>query len=119
MEQGSLTSTDGSARVTEEGGEATHLVVDTTLYTPEALFRACYTFTDRCYLFLRQQGAHEIVVEFRPSSPAGPLADVVGAFANELINQRVRADIARETRAIRERIVAQAFAEADFRAPAP
>ena len=39
------------------------------------------------------------------------------AELNELINQRVRTDVARETRAIRERIVAQAFAEADFRAP--
>ncbi len=110
-------STASPASVNEEKGEVASLLVDTTLYTPEALFRACYAFTDRCYLFLKQVSAHEILVEFRrsPSSPA--LADVVGAFANELIDQRVRADIARETRAIRERIVAQAFAEADFRAP--
>ena len=106
-----------SSSVNEGGSEGASLLVDTTLYTPEALFRACYAFTDRCYLFLKQVSAHEILVEFRRSQSSPALADLVGAFANELIDQRVRADIARETRAIRERIVAQAFAEADFRAP--
>jgi His-Xaa-Ser system protein HxsD len=119
MDLGLPTSTDGPVTATEEGNEVARLEVDTTLYTSDALFRACYTFTDRCYLFLKQQTAHAIVVEFRKSDPSVSLADVVGAFANELINQRVRAAIASETRAIRERIVAQAFAEADFRAPAP
>ena len=34
--------------------------------------------------------------------------------SNELINQRIRLDIAAETKSIRELIVAQAFAEADL-----
>jgi len=108
-----------AARAERVGAEVAHLLVDTTLYSPDAVFRACYTFTDRCYLFLQQQSVHEIMVEFRRISGSVVLADVVGAFANELINQRVRADITRETSAIREQIVAQAFAEAVFRAPAP
>jgi len=118
MEHGrASTGSLGSAH--EEGSDVARLVVDTTLYTSEALFRACYAFTDRCYLFLKQLSADQVLVEFRTSDSSRALADVVGSFANELIDQRVRADIARETRAIRERIVAQAFAEADFRAPAP
>ena len=111
-------STASAERPNEGRGEVEHFVVDTTLYTSDALFRACYTFTDRCYLYLKQLSPHEVLVEFRRSSTSPALVDVVGAFANELIDQRVRADIARETRAIRERIVAQAFAEADFRGPA-
>jgi hypothetical protein len=43
------------------------------------------------------------------------LADIAGEFANELIDQRVRYDLERETRHIRTRIVDQAFAEADIR----
>jgi hypothetical protein len=39
---------------------------------------------------------------------------VVGEFSNELINQQVRRDVANETKAVRELIVAQAFAEADL-----
>ena len=102
----------------EEEGEVAHLVVDTTVHTLDSLFRSCYVFTDRCYLFLERQDEQEIVVEFRRKNMEVALSEIVGAFANELINQRVRSDVARETRTIREQIVAQAFAEADFRGPA-
>src|SRR5437870_11936918 len=106
-------STGSLASTNEEGSDVAHLVVDTTLYTSDALFRACYAFTDRCYLFLKQQSAHEIEIEFRRSHSSVAVPDVVGAFANELISQRVRGDMVRATRAVGERIVAKAFAEAE------
>jgi His-Xaa-Ser system protein HxsD len=96
------------------GKVATH-IVDIDVYGSEALYRACYLFTDRCYLFLTQTTPTKISVEFRPKPQSATLPDVVGAFANELINQRLRADLARETKAIRELIVAEAFGEAEFR----
>jgi His-Xaa-Ser system protein HxsD len=91
--------------------------VDTSLYSREAIFRACYQFTDRCFLFLEPAGEARIEIEFRKRRPSTDLAEIVGSFANELINQKVRADIARETQVIREQIVAQAFSGADFRGP--
>lgn len=94
-------------------------VVDTDLYTKEALFRACYQFTDRCYLFLEQCDDQTIAVDFRRRRPDVSLEDVVGSFANELISQRVRADLSSETQAIRELIVAQAFRDADLRDSEP
>jgi His-Xaa-Ser system protein HxsD len=103
----------------DEGAEVIRYTVDTALYTREAVFRACYQFTDRCYLFLRQAEGEAIAIEFRKRHPSTVLSDVVGSFANELINQKVRADISRETQTIRELIVAQAFAEADLRDPSP
>ena len=99
------------------GDQVARFNVNVNVYSRDALFRACYVFTDRCYLFLIDQPDHNVVVEFRKKDPSQGLGDLVGAFANELINQRVRADVARETRTIRELIVAQAFAEADFREP--
>lgn len=93
-------------------------VVDTNVYTTEALFRACYQFTDRCYLFLEQSSDHTVTVEFRKRQQDTRLQDVVGSFANELISQRVRADLSRETRTIRELIVAQAFGQANLGEPA-
>jgi His-Xaa-Ser system protein HxsD len=93
--------------------------VDTNLYTKEALFRACYQFTDRCYLFLEQSDGDTVTVEFRKREAEAKLQDVVGSFANELINQRVRSDLSRETQAIRELIVAQAFSDADLGEPDP
>lgn len=88
--------------------------VDPDVYSLESLFRACYVFTDRCFLFLQHADDGAIAVEFRRRPGSAGLLDVVGAFANELISQRVRADLALETRAIREMIVAQAFGDADF-----
>lgn len=87
--------------------------VDTSLYGRDALFQTCYRFTDRCYLFLRRaEGSADVVtVEFRARTESGDLEAVLGEFANELLDQRLRADIARDTRAIRELIVTQAFHE--------
>ena len=91
------------------------ICVSLELYPLEALFRVCYSFTDRCYLFLEHTEAPDIVkVHFARKMHGSELAIIAGEFSNELINQRVRLDIAAETRPIRELIVAQAFAEADL-----
>lgn len=91
--------------------------VDTSLYTLEALFRTCYKFTDRCYLWLERADGDNVTVHARPRA-GGDVCDCVGSFRNELIDQRLRVDLARETRTIREWIVAQAFVEADLDVPA-
>jgi His-Xaa-Ser system protein HxsD len=89
--------------------------VDTDLYSVDALFRVCYVFTDRCYLFLQPQiGSSVVNVRFTSKRSDCDLTTLAGDFANELINQRVRRDIASETKTVRELIVAQAFAEADL-----
>jgi His-Xaa-Ser system protein HxsD len=98
--------------------EVLRYCVNTALYSKEALFRACYQFTDRCYLFLEHSDNEAITVEFRKRSTSTDLQDILRAFANELINQRVRADLSRETQRIRELIVSQAFGDADLREPA-
>lgn len=91
------------------------IAVNSDLYSREALFRVCYLFTDRCYLFLSQEeGSPVIHVRFTRKSPETDLNELAGEFSNELVNQKVRLDVAAETKAIRELIVAQAFAEADL-----
>ncbi len=91
------------------------IAVNSDLYSREALFRVCYMFTDRCYLFLSQEEGSPIIhVRFTRKSPETGLNELAGEFSNELINQEVRLDVAAETKAIRELIVAQAFAEADL-----
>jgi His-Xaa-Ser system protein HxsD len=90
------------------------LTVDTDLYSHEAVFRACYAFTDRCYLFLRESGPSSVVVVFRKRQSPKTLDALVEEFANELISQRVRVRIAADTKNIREMIVAQAFGEGDL-----
>jgi His-Xaa-Ser system protein HxsD len=89
--------------------------IDTAIYSLNALFRVCYAFTDKCYIYLRhEEGSSVIKVMLTRKAPDCDLASIAGEFSNELINQRVRLQIASETRVIRELIVAQAFAEADL-----
>src|SRR4051794_27596687 len=114
MIQSAPTSLPTDAPFENTGAEVVRYVVSLPLYSKEAVFRACYQFTDRCFLFLDLED-DAIIVEFRKRHASTDLNEIVGSFANELINQKVRADIARETQGIRELIVAQAFSGADFR----
>lgn len=95
--------------------ESVSVCVDTTIYSLEALLRVCYIFTDKCYLFLEWANPKTTVrVRLSAKIPDTDISLISGQFCNELINQKVRMDIATETRPIREMIVAQAFAESSI-----
>ena len=95
------------------------LEVDCQIYSREVVLRAGHVASARCYVALRSVGEGHIQVELTPREEAVAASELVGAFWNELLNQQVREDVERETRAIRELIVAQAFAEAEFEIPVP
>jgi len=100
-----------------EQGETDHpcMRVSPEVYPLQVLYRTCYLFTDRCYLFLTRELESPIIkIYFAGKRPDANLKEIVGDFCNELINQQVRLTVAKETQAIRELIVAQAFAEAEF-----
>jgi His-Xaa-Ser system protein HxsD len=90
------------------------LTVELALYGREGLLRACYAFTDRCFIFLRDAGPSKVMVVFRKRQSPKTLEALVEEFANELIAQSLRAQLAAETKSVRELIVAQAFAESDL-----
>jgi His-Xaa-Ser system protein HxsD len=98
----------------EVGDGCLQLTLSSTLYPDTAIFRTCYLFTDKCFIFLRPNGSNELLVEFRAKGNPEDLDRVVGEFGNELVDQRVRCALEGETQRIRELIVTQAFAEADF-----
>lgn len=81
------------------------------------MLRAGHVASARCYVALKPVGEGHIQVELTPRDEAAVVSELVGAFWNELLNQQVREDVERETRAIRELIVAQAFTEAEFDIP--
>jgi His-Xaa-Ser system protein HxsD len=64
--------------------------------------------------FLERASPNQLRVQFRRRRSAVDLTPVIGDFSNELINQRIRHTLAEDTKAIRELIVSQAFAEARF-----
>ncbi len=102
----------GIANRSSDGGAL--LVIQESVYSLEALFKTCYLFTDRCYLFLKRVDKDSIEVHITPKNDSVDAGALVGEFCNELIDQRLRADIARESGKIREIIVAQAFAEGNL-----
>jgi His-Xaa-Ser system protein HxsD len=92
----------------------TTTVVDTSVYSLDALHRACYAFTDRCHIRLERLDADRVQVSFRSMGTAPLEPDFAAQFENALIDHRIRADLHRNTAAIRELIFRQAFVEADL-----
>jgi His-Xaa-Ser system protein HxsD len=92
------------------------LEVDSSLYELDAIYRAAYRFTDRCYIFLaRIPETPELVsVTLMGKQPAADLRPLVGELCNELIDQQIRLALAREAGPLRELIVAQAFSEGNL-----
>jgi len=95
------------------------LAVDLSVFSQEAVLRTAYKLTDRCYLFVEREATAggRLVVTFRSKADGTALQDLVGEFSNELIDQQLREQLAREAGPIREILVAQAFAEGNLLDP--
>jgi len=91
------------------------LEVDTTIYGQEAVLRAAYKFTDRCYVFIEGDKirAGSLIVALTPKASLS-VGALIGEFCNELLDQQVRESLSREFGDIRTLIVAQAFAEGNL-----
>jgi len=97
------------------GDSTAALQVDTTIYELDAVLRACYKYTDRCFLFLtREPESPNLVNILFMGKGQMDLANVLGEFCNELVDQSLRIALSREFGPIRELIVAQAFSEGNL-----
>jgi len=92
------------------------LKVDSTVYSKPCLFRTCYKFTDRCYVFLSrdEDDPKTIITVLSPKAESVDLNQLSGEFFNELLDQQVRDSLSKETGELRNLIVAQAFAEGNL-----
>jgi len=101
------------------GNQAVALDLDTNLYALPSIFRACYKFTDRCYIFLTREipRPSSVIVTLSTKLSGGEIDAVLGDFCNELIDQQIREDLSLEAGALREMIVAQAFSEGNLLDP--
>lgn len=92
------------------------LQVDLALYSVDAVIRAAYKFTDRCYLFLSRSGG-SLIAAIVPKRKDADLEDLLGQFSNELIDQRLRESLDQQFGQVRTLVVAQAFAEGNLLDP--
>jgi len=107
-------STDLGSVVEFLGPDCAVVRVSRSIYGLPAVFRSAYRFTDGYYLYLRPAGADDLLVFMKPKRLPSDLAEAAGQFANDLIDQRLRLEVSRETSAVRNLIVAQAFAEGNL-----
>ncbi len=84
--------------------------IDTAVYALEAVVKSAYLFLDRCFILLFHDAEGTLRVRLKCKS--GTKADIhtlVDEFLNELLNQSLRYQIAKETRNLRELIMARAL----------
>jgi His-Xaa-Ser system protein HxsD len=98
------------------GGTRAALRIDLSIYTVEATLRACYKFTDRCYVFVARdhESEEQLLAVLTAKAPGVDLAAIVGEFGNELLDQRIRGSLDAEFGPLRTLIVAQAFSEGNL-----
>src|SRR6266487_392415 len=103
----------GVATRVEDGALRISLSLD--VYGLQAILRSCYWLTDRCFVYLApaREGLIEITL-LAKNADSTQTDHLTWDFLNDLVDQRLRIDINTETRAIREMIVAQAFADVDL-----
>lgn len=81
------------------------------LYPADAILNAAYIFIDRCYVLLEGDPKKSISIQLKGKNTlsAKQLNDLKGEFNNELLNQILRAKIAKDNKKLREYIVGQAL----------
>ncbi len=92
----------------------TCFTVDVALYPLEAIYAACYMFTDRAYIRLDapSEGKVAVVLEAKADVPEKKRSNLRGEFHNELLHHALRLKISSSNQKIREYIVTQALLSA-------
>ena len=84
---------------------ARRLIVDLRCYPREVLFRTCYAFTDRCYIWLEPVDDDRLAVALTPKDNQIVTERLPGEFGNSLIDFALRAQIAQETAGLRDSLM--------------
>ncbi len=89
--------------------EAIFAEYDAEIYEKTALIKAAYAFIHEFYIHLERNDHGNYLVRFTPKTEAAA-ENVVERFENELLAQVVRQHVYRETKNLREIMVARAMA---------
>ena len=95
------------------GDGALRFSLATDLYSVGAILRSCYWLTDRCYVHLAPNAGNVEVTLLSKAGEETQTNSMAWEFLNSLVDNQLRVSIQQETGAVREMIVAQAFADVD------
>lgn len=85
------------------------LKVDTTLFSPQVVMKAAYTFLDQAYFFFRKDD-EGIIVQITPKESASWTAEKFALeYSDELLATLLRYNLERDNKEIRETIVKRAL----------
>ncbi|MFN8614052.1 MAG: His-Xaa-Ser system protein HxsD [Vulcanimicrobiota bacterium] len=89
--------------------------IDSSIYSVQAVLRAAYWLTERCYFHVTRSAEGHYLVHMAPKSDnPEPLEQIAAEFSTSLIDQQLRIELAESSRTVRDLIVAKAFAEGDL-----
>lgn len=82
-----------------------------SLFSIDAIYGTAYLFVDRCWLFMTRpsDGVVGVNLKTKEETDEAGLEALAGEFANELLNQAIRVQIADSTSTLREYTMARAF----------
>lgn len=98
-------------------GDILYARVDLGIYSATALLKVAHRFTDRCFLHLQTEADGSVGVRFRTKRPNTDRNVLAGDFMNELLDQTLREEVARETEPVRNLILAHALSETTLLRP--
>src|SRR6266849_940963 len=91
--------------------------VDLTVYTIDAIMKAAYKLTDRCFVLLQRPHVNQCMVLLVGRSPTADVQPLALEFHNELLDQQLRCRLEEQFKDVRTLIVAQAFSEGNLLDP--
>jgi His-Xaa-Ser system protein HxsD len=84
------------------------LDIDETIYDRLTVLRACYWYTEHCYVFVKRTAQGVLTVQLRQKEGSNNIQQIAGEFKNTLLDYELRRLIDLETGKIRELLVAKA-----------
>lgn len=86
---------------------------DSSIYSKEAVKKACYKFADVCSTHIATNSDGQIVVrvEFQEEPDTEQRGLIIQSLVNETLDQDLRDSIKQETEPVRNLILAQAFSK--------
>lgn len=102
------------AIINQKNNSVTFLV-DTKIYLKDVIYKACYVFIDRMYIFLNTSGKGdtiEVTLKGKKTLTRKNIERLEGEFMNELLNCLVRENISKRNQKVLEQIVGGAMGSA-------
>ncbi len=93
------------------------VTLDLRVHSMEAVKKAAYRFGGGCHASLKLADEHHVVVELRPRDLLQVQTSLASDFELAVLDEGLRADIAKQTEAVRNLIIAAAFSKTSLLDP--